>query len=183
MSPPLRLITALVAALLLSGCTNCEYLAWHPVATTATGQKLCARHRVPLITVHGYGHRGEDVILYHWAGMNHTVDACNPNRIDPDFSLRRTQRSSHRMTFSYCSSASGHGKNIGILQIKRGMQRFGRSSPPTRSCGSMRCSHERHLTNHWSEPLAALLRRFDFMKIFQMFVTLAPARGRSVHSR
>jgi len=103
MSVPLPLITALVVAALLPCCTNCDYLAWHPVVTSATGQKLCARHRIPLITVHGYGHRGEDVILYHWAGMNHTVDACNPNRIDPDCSLHPTKRNSHRWTFSYCS--------------------------------------------------------------------------------
>ena len=101
MSTPLPLISALFVAV-LSGCTNCDYLAWHPVVTSPTGQKLCARHRVPLVTVRGYAHRGEDVILYHWAGMNHTVDACNPNRIDPDCSLRPTKRNSHRWTFSYC---------------------------------------------------------------------------------
>jgi hypothetical protein len=39
------------------------------------------------------------------------------------------------------------------------------------------------LTNHWSEPLAALLRRSDSMKNFSMLATLAPASGRSVPSR
>ena len=32
---------------------------------------------------------------------------------------------------------------------------------------------------YWSEPLAALLSRCDFMREFPMFATLAPAGGRS----
>ena len=40
-----------------------------------------------------------------------------------------------------------------------------------------------HLTNHWSEPLAALSRHFDDMRNFPMYARLAPASGRSVHSR
>ncbi len=102
MSLPVRLTAALFVAALLPGCMNCEYLARHRVVANAAGEKLCARHRVPLITVRGYGHIGEDVILYHFAGMNHTVDLCNPNRIDPNFSLHRTKRNSTRVTFSYC---------------------------------------------------------------------------------
>jgi hypothetical protein len=39
------------------------------------------------------------------------------------------------------------------------------------------------LTNHWSEPLAALLRHFDVMRNLPIFATLGPASGRSVHSR
>jgi hypothetical protein len=43
--------------------------------------------------------------------------------------------------------------------------------------------HGFRLTNHWSEPLAVLLIRFDIMRNFPMFATLALASGRSVHSR
>jgi len=39
------------------------------------------------------------------------------------------------------------------------------------------------LTNRWSQPLAVALRRFDFMKSFSMFATLAPASGGSAPSR
>ncbi len=34
-----------------------------------------------------------------------------------------------------------------------------------------------HLTNRWSQPLAVAVRRFDFIKEFSMFATLAAASG------
>jgi len=40
-----------------------------------------------------------------------------------------------------------------------------------------------HLTNRWSQPLAAVMPSFDFMKQFSMFVTLAAASGGSAPSR
>jgi hypothetical protein len=40
-----------------------------------------------------------------------------------------------------------------------------------------------HLTNRWSQPLAAVMTRFDFMQPFQMFATLALASGGSAFSR
>jgi hypothetical protein len=39
------------------------------------------------------------------------------------------------------------------------------------------------LTNRWSQPLAAVMTRFDFMKQFFVFATLAPASGGSAPSR
>jgi hypothetical protein len=39
------------------------------------------------------------------------------------------------------------------------------------------------LTNRWSQPLAVAMRRFDFMKQFLMFATLAAASGCSAPSR
>jgi hypothetical protein len=39
------------------------------------------------------------------------------------------------------------------------------------------------LTNRWSQPLAALLSRPDFMRDFYMFATLAAASGASALSR
>jgi hypothetical protein len=39
------------------------------------------------------------------------------------------------------------------------------------------------LTNRWSRPLAGVMTRFDFMKQFSMFATLAPASGGSAPSR
>jgi hypothetical protein len=41
-------------------------------------------------------------------------------------------------------------------------------------------SRRKHLTHHWSEPLAALLSRCDIMEVFSMLMTLAVAMGRSV---
>jgi hypothetical protein len=39
------------------------------------------------------------------------------------------------------------------------------------------------LTNRWSQPLAAVKSRFDFMKQFSMFATFAAASGSSAPSR
>jgi hypothetical protein len=39
------------------------------------------------------------------------------------------------------------------------------------------------LTNRWSQPLAAVLSTFDFMKEFSMFATLAAASGGSAPYR
>ena len=46
-----------------------------------------------------------------------------------------------------------------------------------------RNSCDRGLTNHWSQPLAAVLSRSNFMREFLMFATLAAASGGSVRSR
>ena len=89
MSAFLRLTIITATVLLFADCTNCEYLAYHPVITSATGQKLCARHHIPLVTVHGYQNEKAALTLYHWAGMNRTVDYCNPNRVDPQQDLEQ----------------------------------------------------------------------------------------------
>jgi hypothetical protein len=39
------------------------------------------------------------------------------------------------------------------------------------------------LTNRWSQPLAAVMRTFDFMKQFSMFAMLVAASGGSAWSR
>ena len=39
------------------------------------------------------------------------------------------------------------------------------------------------LTNSWSQPLAVVMRRFDFMKQPPVFATLAAASGGSAPSR
>jgi len=41
----------------------------------------------------------------------------------------------------------------------------------------------KHLTNRWSQPLAAVKSTFDFMKQFLMFATRAAASGGSALSR
>jgi hypothetical protein len=39
------------------------------------------------------------------------------------------------------------------------------------------------LTNRWSQPLAAVLSTFDFMKPYSVFATLGVASGGSAPSR
>jgi hypothetical protein len=46
-----------------------------------------------------------------------------------------------------------------------------------------RLSEQRDLTNRWSQPLAAVLSRFDIMKEFPMFAMLALASGGSARTR
>ena len=43
--------------------------------------------------------------------------------------------------------------------------------------------HISGLTNRWSQPLAAVMIRFDFMKQFSIFARLAAASGGSAPSR
>jgi hypothetical protein len=43
--------------------------------------------------------------------------------------------------------------------------------------------HAGHLTNRWSQPLAAVKSIFDFMREFSMFEMLAAASGGSAPSR
>jgi len=40
-----------------------------------------------------------------------------------------------------------------------------------------------HAASRWSQPLAAVMSRFDLMKQLLMFATLAPASGGSAPSR
>jgi hypothetical protein len=41
----------------------------------------------------------------------------------------------------------------------------------------------RHLTNRWSQPLAAAMTSFNFMEQSFVFATFAPASGGSASSR
>ena len=43
--------------------------------------------------------------------------------------------------------------------------------------------HTTGLTNRWSQPLAVVKSRFDFMRQFRMLITLAVASGGSAPSR
>jgi hypothetical protein len=43
--------------------------------------------------------------------------------------------------------------------------------------------HVSHLTNRWSQPLAAVMSTFDLMKPFPVFATFAAASGGSAPSR
>ena len=92
----------LMLSLSMSGCMNCENLGWHPIVTSPTGQKLCARHHIPLVTVRGYQRGGSQVVLYHFHGQSHIADYCNPNHVDPHYSLQRTNTYSVPTRVTYC---------------------------------------------------------------------------------
>jgi hypothetical protein len=52
-----------------------------------------------------------------------------------------------------------------------------------RRSGTPKKSEPCGLTNRWSQPLAGVMTRFDLMKQFSMFATLAAASGGSARSR
>src|SRR6266446_3565536 len=99
-SPTVLLIVVLAT---VSGCMNCEYLGWHPIVTAPTGQKLCARHHIPLVIVHGYQRCGSEIVLYHFHGQSNIMDYCNPNHIDPHQSLVRTKTYCKPSLVTYCT--------------------------------------------------------------------------------
>jgi hypothetical protein len=79
---------------------DCQYLSEHSTITGKTGQKLCARHHVPLITAHGYSMA--TVLGWHPRYEARVVASCNPNYIDPTQSLTRKPRYTYPMDITYC---------------------------------------------------------------------------------
>jgi len=83
---------------------NCPNLEKHPIVTSRSGQRLCARHHNPLVTVHGYTTReyGEpakadeahSVTLYHSYWEQLLLEICNPNFI-PRINLCTEANSTH----------------------------------------------------------------------------------------
>jgi hypothetical protein len=94
-----------------SGC--CTYWHDHPVITSRTGQKLCARHHIPLVTVHGYGtldyapgprdiYQNRVITLIHTWGLQAQREKCNPNYIPRGQSLQRTKDQPVPILVTYC---------------------------------------------------------------------------------
>ena len=91
-----------LAAISLGGCKNCEYLGWHPIVTSPSGQKLCAAHSVPLVTQHGYTRDDSRVVLIHYHGKSYIADYCNPNHIEATQFLHRRRGYAKRALVTYC---------------------------------------------------------------------------------
>ena len=79
---------------------DCQYLAQHPTIPAKTGQKLCARHRVPLITTHGY--TIATLLPWHPKWEANIVVSCNPNCIDRTQSLVRKGPFKYPVDITYC---------------------------------------------------------------------------------
>jgi|ERR1700730_579177 len=99
-------LLAIISAIAIAGC--CSYLREHPVVISATGQKLCARHRIPLLTVHGYGvtdyAQGSErtLTLIHTFGPQFEREQCNPNYIPRNQSLKRSKDYPIPILVTYC---------------------------------------------------------------------------------
>jgi hypothetical protein len=99
-----RCLGLLVLSLTITGC--CSYWREHPTVTAASGQKLCARHKTPLLTVHGYGTRNyaaaREVSLIHTFGPQLEREQCNPNYIPRDQALKRSRDYPISIPVTYC---------------------------------------------------------------------------------
>jgi hypothetical protein len=93
-------LLAVIAFLFTSGCMNCERYIEHPTITSSTGQTICARHHIPLITLAGW--QENRAVIYHSLYMQAVVETCNPNFIMPNESLHRSTRYSIPTRVSYC---------------------------------------------------------------------------------
>src|SRR5947207_9460470 len=90
----------LVLPLLLAACET----TWKEGAaiTSASGQRLCAKHHVPLVTAHGY----ESAVAFTHDNMDrpfyNIVGASCPNRI-PDYqTIRRSKLMRVPSIITYC---------------------------------------------------------------------------------
>jgi len=102
-------IAAIVVALTLSGCTTCTQYISRPTITTPTGEKQCARHRIPLVTIPGFTTRQRlrdlkqrQIVLYHTYYMQLVVETCNPNSTRPWYSLTRKTPFTVASSVTYC---------------------------------------------------------------------------------
>src|ERR1700730_11279524 len=98
-----RLMSATLVLLSVAGCMNCPKYITQPTITSSTGATLCARHRIPLITVNGWAESSEArAKIYDSVYMQLLVETCNPNSIPPWRSLHRSARYDVRAKVSYC---------------------------------------------------------------------------------
>ena len=98
----LRIIFVAAACAALGGCMNCPRFNEHPTIKSRTGETLCARHHIPLVTVSGYQRR-HVAVLYHTYYMQLVVETCNPNCVLPYQSLVRTKEFPVRSRVTYCT--------------------------------------------------------------------------------
>jgi hypothetical protein len=99
----LRIMAAVALLFGLVACVNCTELNKHPIIVSASGQKFCARHHIPLITVRGFRAPGNPLVFYHPVNRaQQRVEDCNPNYIYPDHSLYRNKRCPIPAWVTYC---------------------------------------------------------------------------------
>jgi hypothetical protein len=96
---------ALALAVFVAGCANPpRHVEEQPKPTrikSPDGQILCAIHKIPLTTIHGW--RSDAIILEHPIGAEATHwDDCNPNRIFSGYSRTRTKDCTIPAEITFC---------------------------------------------------------------------------------
>jgi hypothetical protein len=90
------------------GVRECAELRSHPTITSRSGVVSCAKHRIPLVTVRGYGVPDyapgprRTITLIHTFGKQLEREECNPNYIPRDKSLKRTKDYPVPVSVTYC---------------------------------------------------------------------------------
>jgi len=95
-------LTLMLSALFLVGCRT----TWPEGATTVSpsGQRLCAKHRIPLMKIRAYQAPRYPVVLVHEASRLYygVVGQYYPNHIPEHVSLRRAWILTEPTTIEYC---------------------------------------------------------------------------------
>jgi len=97
------LVLAALFALLLSGC--CTPWRGAPTIVSSSGQRLCARHRIPLITVRGFVPPPKTYLVLEPKGLRKLcqLSECYPNGVrGPYRSLWPTSICVERAPITYC---------------------------------------------------------------------------------
>jgi hypothetical protein len=90
------------------GVRECAELRSHPTIKSGSGVVLCAKHRIPLLTVRGYGVQDyapgprRTITMIHTFGKQLEREQCNPNYIPRDKSLKRTKDYPVPVSVTYC---------------------------------------------------------------------------------
>jgi hypothetical protein len=79
---------------------NCRALMNQPIDTSRSGQTLCGRHHIALVTVPGFRRRGDWII--DATDEEAIMEACNPNSIPADASLKRSKECPVPANIRYC---------------------------------------------------------------------------------
>jgi hypothetical protein len=107
------IISSAGTVLFMSGCMSCsQYLQNTRYIMPETGeQPFCTHHRVPLLTVTGFieprfahvdGFQRNEMTREAFRQYEGTVFACNPNCVQPHYSLQRHGRFTAPASITYC---------------------------------------------------------------------------------
>ena len=107
------IISCTGTVLFMSGCMSCsQYLQNTRYIMPETGEQLfCTHHRIPLLTVTGFtepqfahvdGFQRNEMTREAFRQYEGTVFACNPNCVQPHYSLQRHSRFTAPTSITYC---------------------------------------------------------------------------------
>ena len=103
-----RALIAIVLGATITGCTSPRpWLSpWKPTLIVH-GQRYCAKHHIPLISVRGFEASLNPLVLVHSADARSPVcDEDTPNRVGDRYSFHRTSLHPFHSVITYCARCS-----------------------------------------------------------------------------